>query len=80
MNCDCITKINAKLREKNFRLCGYAFTFPRLDPIITIATEWVDSDKAPKGKKRRCPAMLASYCPFCGTPIEQEKEGPCESS
>jgi len=74
VNCDCINEIDKKLREQNVKLCGYAFTFPSFKTIVTIDTEWVDPNKAPKGKKRSCPKIFASHCPFCGKEIEKETE------
>lgn len=74
MNCDCINKIDEKLREQNLRLCGYAFVMPNFKPVITIQTEWIDEAKAPKGKKRSPTKMFASHCPFCGTKIENDNQ------
>lgn len=73
MNCNCINQIDDKLREKNLKLTGFAFIMPdfRLNP--TVSTEWLDKDKAPRGQKRNPPAMFASHCPFCGTPVEKPK-------
>lgn len=71
MKCDCINEINEKLKEHNLRLSGYAFMMPDFKAIITINTEWIDRDKAPKGQKRNPTKMHASHCPFCGKEIER---------
>lgn len=79
MNCDCINKINEKLKEHNLKLCGYAFVMPDFKAVITIQTEWIDANKAPKGRKRNPTKMLASHCPFCGKEVEQQKPASDES-
>jgi len=73
MNCDCINKIDDKLRQHNLRLTGYAHMMPDFSIVPTLSTEWIDKDKAPLGKKRNPPAMFASHCPFCGKPTEDKK-------
>lgn len=66
MNCNCIEKLNEKLKEFNLRLSGYAYVMPSFKPVFTINTQWIDKDKAPKGKKKNPTFMFASHCPFCG--------------
>lgn len=73
MNCDCYTKINEKLKERNLKLIGYAFIMPGFVMTPQIKTEWIDRDKAPRGKKTSPTAMIASHCPFCGQKIEQQQ-------
>jgi hypothetical protein len=70
MNCNCIEEVNKKLYEQNLRLSGYAFIMPTFKPVFTITTEWIDPDKAPKGRKNRPMSMFVSHCPFCGKPVE----------
>ena len=70
MNCNCLNDVDDKLREKNLRLAGIAWVMPSFTVVVTIATEWVDDSKAPKGQKRRPPKLHASHCPFCGVKIE----------
>ena len=70
MNCDCIKKMDERLKEKNLRLCGYALTFPDFKAVPTMNTEWIDPDKAPKGQKNKPTKIFASYCPFCGKAIK----------
>lgn len=66
--------IDDKLREKNLKLAGYAFMMPAFRPKITIKTEWIDREQAPKGQKRNPTAMIASHCPFCGVAYEKDDE------
>jgi hypothetical protein len=73
MNCKCLETINARLKEKNLKLSGYALTYPDFEAIFTINTEWIDRDKAPKGQKRSPTKMFVSHCPFCGTPVKEDK-------
>lgn len=72
MNCDCITKIDEKLKEHNLKLTGYALTMPDFEAVITIETEWIDRDKAPNGRKRNPTKIFVSHCPFCGKPIKKD--------
>ena len=70
MNCDCFSNINDKLEPDNLQLTGYAIVLPDFKVVITIRTEWLHKDKAPKGKKNSPPPMIASFCPFCGKPAK----------
>jgi len=38
MNCDCIEKMNEKLKDENLRLIGHAFTVPdfNLGPTVDM--------------------------------------------
>lgn len=74
MKCDCINKIDNKLRDKNLRLVGYAHVMPDFSIIPKLETEWIDPDRAPKGQKRNPPSMFASHCPFCGEPVESRSK------
>ena len=69
MNCECIEKIDERLREKNLRLTGYAFTVPDFKVVPVVNTEWIDPAKAPKGMKNKPTKMFATHCPFCGKPV-----------
>ena len=73
MNCDCINRVDDKLREKNLKLVGFAFIMPDFEVTPQIATAWLDKSKAPRGQVRMPPAMLASHCPFCGKPVAKAK-------
>jgi hypothetical protein len=70
MNCSCWKNTQQELVARNLRLTGAAMLLPSFTLVPVIATEWRDPDKAPKGQKRRPPAVLASHCPFCGQKIE----------
>lgn len=72
-SCNCINKLDDKFREQNLKLVGYAFMMPDFRSVVTIRTEWVDKSKAPKGKRKSPPAMIASYCPFCGVKYPEPK-------
>ncbi len=86
MMCDCFSRLDKELKERNLQLAGYALLQqPRLVVVPTIQTEWRDASKAPRGKKRNPPAVMGSHCPFCGTPAEPEfvrrsPEGPSEGA
>lgn len=72
MNCKCKSEIDDKLKEVNLHLVGYAFTIPGFKLVPTVKTEWIDRNKAPKGKKNNPTCMFASHCPFCGVKIEHD--------
>lgn len=76
MNCNCINEVDDKLREKNLKLVGYAFIMPEFSARVQIATDWVSRNDAPKGQKQRPPAMLASFCPFCGKAVQPPSPAP----
>lgn len=63
---ECFEKFDKALAEKNGRL---AFAFTLSDKLdlgmrLLIATEKLD-----KTKRKAVPAVMASYCPFCGTKL-----------
>lgn len=68
MNCDCIERVNAKLKE-----AGHAYQLApslildrgmKMETLLSLRTSWVG--QPPKGKKHRSPpAMICTYCPFC---------------
>ena len=76
MNCDCIAKIDEKLKEKNLRLIGFAFVASDFNMVPTVNTEWIDPTKAPKGMKNRPTKMFASHCPFCGKAVKMNERVP----
>lgn len=75
MRCNCIQEIDAKLKEQNVRLAdsNFAMQWPECTTRFLIATQWVDSSKAPKGKVKRCPPLFAAYCPICGKKAGRKK-------
>lgn len=62
--CDCIARVNVHLKEKNARILVNLFG----EPHATITLSKIDEKK-----RTRLPIMMASYCPFCGTPYEVAK-------
>jgi hypothetical protein len=58
--CDCINKINEKLKERNTELI-VALSLSNKSDTVVISTGKVDSKK--RGKPIN---MLPAYCPFCG--------------
>lgn len=70
MNCDCLTKIDERLKEKNLHLTGCALAGPDWKTIFYINTDWIDTNAAPKGKKKSPPKMFVSHCPFCGVSVK----------
>lgn len=73
MNCDCKARTDEKLKEQNLKLVGYTFLMPDFDMVPQVETAWIDANKAPKGKKRTPPQMLASHCPFCGKSVKKKE-------
>lgn len=68
MNCDCIERINKKLKDAghNYQVAP-SLVFDekmQLDSLLSVATTWVG--EPPRGKKHKFPpVMLCTYCPFC---------------
>lgn len=68
MNCNCIERINAKLKEAghNYQLAP-SLVFDdkmRLDMLLSVRTAW--TGEPPRGKKHKePPTMICTYCPFC---------------
>lgn len=62
--CECATQMNNLLAEKNGKLVqGFSYTSGqgRIDLIpVFVEVEKVDT------KKKKPPAVVASFCPFCG--------------
>lgn len=60
--CNCIETTDALLKDQN---AGLVFTIFGKPPRVVIETRKIDSTK-----RGRPPAMLASFCPFCGEKYE----------
>lgn len=72
MKCNCIKELDEKLKSQNLQITGCAYAMPDFRLIPTIKTDWIDKNKAPKGKKNSPPYMFASHCPFCGIKLEDK--------
>lgn len=74
MNCECVSKIDAQLKEENRALNGKSLIFDRnagqIGVKLVIDTHWIDLKKAPRGLKQHPGTILANYCPFCGKETE----------
>lgn len=73
MKCNCVAKIDERLKAKNLVLSGYALLMPDKGcpyTVPVIATDWIDPSKAPRNKKCSPTKMFASHCPFCGVKVE----------
>jgi len=57
--CDCATRLDGHLKEKNYMLCRNLFEGAAAPALVEIAK--ID-------RKKRTPSMslVATYCPFCG--------------
>ena len=65
--CDCITTVNADLKQHNTMLVFTLLGNPSRTVIDTMQIE------TGRGKKRALP-VVASYCPFCGERYEAKAE------
>lgn len=75
MNCNCIREHDARLKEKNLHLTGYAlFPFADFKNIFVISTDWNDRAIVPKRDLKAPPPMIAAYCPLCGVATESKRE------
>lgn len=64
---ECFNKFDEALKPVNGRL-AFAFTISRdqldLGMRLMVATEKLDPSK-----RKKIPAVMASYCPFCGASL-----------
>lgn len=68
MNCDCITKVNARLKEQGFKLSDKFFMFAVTDDLSLEFTMGLPLERL-DGKRlaRKDPKTLQiSFCPICG--------------
>jgi len=68
MNCDCIAKVNEKLKHAFGTRLSTTILFDKkmnTEDTLTIATVRLDDSRAPKRQKPQ--PVLVTFCPFCGT-------------
>lgn len=65
--CRCIDKINKALRTQGMQL-NLSFTFVGKNTIVRTIVETchADVDMTKRGRRKKLPRMLATFCPFCG--------------
>ncbi|MET4341995.1 hypothetical protein [Bradyrhizobium sp. RT9a] len=62
--CECLTKVNTSLRDRNTKLAtGFIFTrdLAGMDCLPLVAVEKVDTRK-----RGRATSVIPTFCPFCG--------------
>jgi hypothetical protein len=69
MNCNCITELDEKLKDKNLTITGVTLLLPDFKTVPVIACGWLRRQDAPKGKRNNPPPLIASHCPFCGEKV-----------
>jgi hypothetical protein len=73
--CQCIDRVNGKLREQDLRLVTVQPMSADLDflpPRVVLGTA------RPSGSRKRRPDFAATFCPFCGERYEQPKAATSE--
>lgn len=63
--CDCIKKIDAELKDHNGRI-ALAILLPAEGSNALRSRVLVRTEKLDANKRKSVPAVMASYCPFCG--------------
>jgi hypothetical protein len=71
MNCDCIQRVDEKLAEQNLALDVTFLVMKEFKAMLSVSTHWKDPSKKPRGKKPA--SILVTFCPFCGTKVESER-------
>lgn len=77
MNCDCIEKADAQLKELNTEI-SVTFTLPAGNEYISVPTQWIAGSKPKRGTRPK--VVLASFCPFCGVSTAKVSLGKSLSS
>lgn len=75
MNCDCIERVNAKLKEAghNYQLAP-SIVFDenmQAETLLVVETKWIEQ---PKRSRKKPPSMICTYCPFCGKETRGNKQ------
>lgn len=64
--CDCIAKLDEKLKPYNGKI-ALAILLPAEGSDALRSRVLVQTEKLDPGKRsKKLPAVMASYCPFCG--------------
>lgn len=66
--CDCRAKLDEKLKAHNGRI-AMAILLPAEGSNALRARVLVQTEKLDTKKRKAVPAVMASYCPFCGEHI-----------
>lgn len=63
--CDCIAKLDTKLKDHNGKI-ALAILLPAEGGNALRSRVLVQTAKLDSKKRKAVPAVMASYCPFCG--------------
>lgn len=63
--CNCIAEFDAKLKDHNGKIAQAIL----LRGNALIARLLVQTEKLDTKKRKPVPALIASYCPFCGEKV-----------
>lgn len=77
MACDCIMKINEKIRDHNTRIQVQFSTNSQSQDVI--CTPCIGTEKIDQKVRKRAMGVVPTFCPFCGVKYranEPKKEGP----
>lgn len=66
MKCDCLTEINAKLKEQGLKLSDRHLKLCVSKDLRTMRARLCLDTQTSDGKRRKCPPVFVSFCPFCG--------------
>lgn len=79
MNCDCITKVDEKLRHAFGTRLDTTLTFNKkmdAEETLSINTVRLPESRAPRRKKPQ--PVLVTFCPFCGVKAVPERKAETE--